>query len=146
VQALVQHTRSTQIPDSHSTLVLQPTPGRFFALHTPPPQYSSLLQSPSERHAPGPPVHKPPLLHLYPVGHVTWPSGGQLPEPLQNATSVAFPFWQSGLRHGTPGPGYVHVRVVVPSQTPPHAVPAPAQPGLPFAGSCPAAIGMHSPS
>jgi hypothetical protein len=38
VQACVQHTLSTQMPDRHSAGVLQETPASFLGSHTPPAQ------------------------------------------------------------------------------------------------------------
>ena len=144
VQAFEQQKPSTQVPERHSAAVLQLMPFGSFATHTPPAQYCVLLQSPSEMHESAVPLQRAPT-QLAPFGHGSTVAGGQLPAPSQKAASVALPFWQRPSRHETPGPGYVHDRVVLPSQTPPQSVPAPAQPGRPCAGGCPSAMGVHVP-
>jgi hypothetical protein len=126
----VQQTPSTQIPELHSDAVLQEVPGSLFVTQTPPAQYSLRLQSPSNTQLAAVPPHRSPT-QVAPVGHASVVGGGQLPAPSQNAERSATPFWQSAARHEMPGPGKAHERVVVPSQVPPHGVPAPAHAGRP---------------
>jgi hypothetical protein len=144
VHAFVQHTPSMQVPEAHSAATLQSVPGIFFGVQTPPAQYSLLLQSPSEVQLSDAPPHRSPR-HAEFAGHAFSLGGGQLPAPSQKATRVADPLLHDPSRHCTPGPGYVQLRVTVPSQTPPHCVSLPAQPGRPSAGGCPAGMVVHLP-
>jgi hypothetical protein len=103
------------------------------------------LQSASDLHESDLPLQSSSK-HIDPVGQVCRLSAGQLPAPSQNAASVAMPFAQIASRHETPGPGYAHERVVVPSHAPPHgALPALVQPGRPSAGGLPSGMGVHLP-
>jgi hypothetical protein len=103
-QALVQQTPSTHSPDEHSATVLQPEPASFFSAHTPPAQYSSLLQLASLVQELTAPAQADPM-HAAPFGQSRSSDAGHLPDPLQNDGKVARLPSHLASWHTVPGPG-----------------------------------------
>jgi len=68
------------------------------------------------------PAHALPLQAAPP--HESCTAAGQVPEPVQLAASVTTPDEHVWARHWTEAPGYAHCAGLLPSQTPPQAVPS----------------------
>jgi hypothetical protein len=118
VQAVLQHTPSTQLPEAHSAAVVQARPGGMRAAQRPSRQKKPVLQSASVRH-----IDRQSVGPQTNGSHIVRRDIPQAPRPSQKAAEVATPAAQEAAEQLVIVLGKVHSVRLVPSQRPPQVVP-----------------------
>lgn len=124
MQAVLQHTPSTQWPSVHCASALHAAPGSCVGAQRPPEHHLPAPHCALVVHEPAPPQAVPTQ---EPGKHDCSCGSGQRPSPEQNAPRVATLLVQEAERHEVSLSGYLQPSVFLPSQVPLQALPSVVQ-------------------